>query len=121
MPLLITTPDWLGVRTLDLKLTTQEVRAAGYCLGYNVKGKCPSVMALHSLHPLLYFQMYWPIAKASSPYIKNCTMGILTSMEGIMFSMVFIVQFAHLKSCFYVLENQQSGFGVLVVPSNKGS
>jgi hypothetical protein len=47
--LLITTPHWLGVGTLDLKLTTQEVLAPGCRLGYNIKGKCPSIMALHSL------------------------------------------------------------------------
>jgi hypothetical protein len=36
-----------------------------------------------------------------------------------MFSMVLIVQFAHLKSWFYVLETQQRGVVVLVVPSIK--
>jgi hypothetical protein len=52
VPFLITTPHWLGVWTLDLKLTIPEVLAPGCRLGYNVKGKSPSVMILHSLRPL---------------------------------------------------------------------
>lgn len=70
VPLIVTTPHWLGVPTLDLKLTTQEVLAPGCSLGYNVKGKCPSVTTLHSLRPLFYFQVSCPLAKAS-PYIKK--------------------------------------------------
>lgn len=69
MPFLITTPHWLGVWTLDLKLTTPEVLAPGCHLGYNVKGKCPSVMILHSLRPL--FSGVMPHCKGFSLHKKS--------------------------------------------------
>jgi len=120
VPLLVTTPHWLGVLTLDLKLTTQEVLAPGCSLGYNVKGKCPSVMTLHSLRPLfILFSGVMPPCQGFSLHKKIVWWAFSQVWRALCFLWCSLCNLHTWNHVFLCTREPTRGVIVLVVPSIK--